>query len=196
MIVTLPIFPLPGILLFPGTLLPLHIFEPRYRLMMGYCQENDDEIGITAITNNSVIETVFGWGKIISRESLSDGRSNIIVQGMGIAKIARFKTHEPFIIANVEIKGNSYSYLVTDEFKIILEEIIRLTKKHLLALEADDSFIIDLEKLRTHPFPIDIITSFLQLDFHFKQDILATEDVFEKSIKLLNCLKNLVKEQY
>ncbi|HNO22701.1 MAG TPA: LON peptidase substrate-binding domain-containing protein, partial [Leptospiraceae bacterium] len=59
MIATLPIFPLSGVLLFPGTYLPLHIFEPRYRLMMDYCLENDNEIGITSYRDSNLIEPVF-----------------------------------------------------------------------------------------------------------------------------------------
>ncbi|MDX1960595.1 MAG: LON peptidase substrate-binding domain-containing protein [Leptospiraceae bacterium] len=194
MISTLPIFPLPSVILFPGTVLPLHIFEPRYRLMMDYCMENDDEIGITSINEKSEIESIFGWGRIITREALPDGRSNILVQGMGIAKLVRFQTHEPFIIANVEKRENGYSHLRMTEFIEILDNIIRLTRKYLDEMKADISFIQDLERIRNHPFPIEVITSFLSLDHEYKLDILATEDPFEKAIKLFASVKNLVRE--
>lgn len=199
MIATLPIFPLSGVLLFPGTYLPLHIFEPRYRLMMDYCLENDNEIGITSYLDSNLIEPVFGWGKIIKRDPFPDGRSNIIISGLGIAKLVRFKTVEPFIIASVEKRPNSYQHLHTVEFRTVLLEILNLTRQHLLvnyALNSENasaSAADDLEKLKKHPFPIDVITSFLRLDFNSKLDILTCEDDYEKAEKLLFYLKNLIK---
>lgn len=199
MIATLPIFPLSGVLLFPGTYLPLHIFEPRYRLMMDYCLENDNEIGITSYRDSNLIEPVFGWGKIIKRDPFPDGRSNIIVNGMGIAKLVRFKTVEPFIIASVEKRPNSYQHLHTVEFRTVLLEILNLTKQHLLVSDAGfnsdgsgASAAEDLEKLKKHPFPLDVIASFLRLDMNSKLDILTCEDDYEKAEKLLFYLKNLI----
>jgi ATP-dependent Lon protease len=195
MIATLPIFPLPGIQLFPGAFLPLHIFEPRYRLMMDYCLENDDEIAVTSIKSNFEIEPVFGWGKIIQRDVLPDGRSNILIQGYGVAEIVRYKSQEPFIIASVEKRSNSFSHLQREEYREVLIEILRLTRKHLQYMEAEEEFIEELGKLRNHPFPVDIITSFLEFESSYKQEILACEDPYEKASKLLHNLMNLIKEQ-
>src|SRR3972149_10805854 len=46
--VHLPIFPLPAVL-FPGATVPLHIFEPRYREMVGRCLEHDEPFGVVLI---------------------------------------------------------------------------------------------------------------------------------------------------
>lgn len=195
MIATLPIFPLPGIQLFPGAFLPLHIFEPRYRLMMDYCVENDDEIAITSIRSDFEIESVFGWGKIVQRDILPDGRSNILIQGYGVAEIVRYKSQEPFIIASVEKRPNQFGHLNRIEYREILIEILRLTRMHLKYMEAEEEFIEELGKLRNHPFPVDIITSFLELDFKLKQEILSCQDPYDKASKLLYSIKSLIKEQ-
>jgi ATP-dependent Lon protease len=194
MIDTLPIFPLKGVLLFPGTYLPLHIFEPRYRSLVNYCIENDDEIGITSYFNKTEIQPIFGWGKIVKKEFLRDGKSNIVIQGMGIAKIIRFKVHEPFIIANVEKKLNDLSYLKSDEFHIILDEIIDLAIKHFMNLEVDKDFLDDIDKIREHNFPLDILASFLDLDPSNKLDILINENPFDKAKLLMFYLNKLLKE--
>lgn len=195
MIATLPIFPLPGLILFPGSYLPLHIFEPRYRLMLNYCMENEEEIGITSLKKDESIETVFGWGKIVQRDSLPDGRSNIIIQGKGISKLQRYKTQEPFILALVEKRPNRYSHLSKVEFRQVLQEIIRLTRIHLQNMEAEANFLSELDKLKVHPFPIDLITSFLELKYEWKQEILSCEDPYERAILLVRFLSNLIKEQ-
>jgi len=195
MIATLPIFPLPGLILFPGSYLPLHIFEPRYRLMLNYCLENEEEIGITSLHSDSSIEPIFGWGKIVEREQFPDGRSNIMIFGKGVGKLLRYKTKEPFIIALVEKRENHFSHLKKVEFRQVLQEIIRLTKIHLKNLDSEEILFDELEKLKSHPFPIDLITSFLDLRYEWKQEILSCEDPYEKALLLIRFLSNLIKEQ-
>ncbi|HZS60184.1 MAG TPA: LON peptidase substrate-binding domain-containing protein [Gemmatimonadaceae bacterium] len=81
----LPLFPLP-LVLFPGVPLPLHIFEPRYRIMLADCLEGDREFGI-AFRPDGVAERDLPSGHIgcvahiESTELLPDGRSNVIVRG-------------------------------------------------------------------------------------------------------------------
>ena len=195
MIDTLPIFPLQSVFLFPGTLLPLHIFEPRYRLMLEYCMENDEEMAITNIRRSGEIEPIFGWGKVIKRESLTDGRSNIVLQGMGVAKLIRYKSQEPFIIASVEKRENDFSHVGTGEYAQKLDQVLYLTKKHLINLKADDTFLNDLEKLREHPFPIDVIASFLDINPKIKKEILVMQDQISRADIIINFLTNKLKEE-
>lgn len=195
MIDTLPIFPLQSVFLFPGTVLPLHIFEPRYRLMLDYCLENDEELGITSIKANGEIENLFGWGRVIKREPLPDGRLNIILQGMGIAKLVRYKSQEPFIIANVEKRENDFSHLGTSEYSEKVDQILELTKRHLQNLQADESFLKDLEKLKEHPFPIDVIASFLDINTRVKKEILVMENQVSRADILISFLMNKLKEE-
>ena len=79
----LPIFPL-GVVLFPGTPLPLHIFEPRYRQMLADCLAGDRRFGITpAGTDDELPEpgTVGCIAEVRVNQELPDGRSNIVVLG-------------------------------------------------------------------------------------------------------------------
>jgi Lon protease-like protein len=79
----LPIFPL-SVVLFPGTPLPLHIFEPRYRKMLADCLDGDRRFGITPAAPEHEIPkpgTVGCVAEIRVNQELPDGRSNIIVLG-------------------------------------------------------------------------------------------------------------------
>jgi Lon protease-like protein len=79
----LPIFPL-SVVLFPGTPLPLHIFEPRYRRMVGDCLAGDRRFGITPTGKDDRMPepgTVGCIAEIRVNQELPDGRSNIIVFG-------------------------------------------------------------------------------------------------------------------
>jgi Lon protease-like protein len=104
----IPIFPLPGVVLFPETLLPLHIFEPRYRTMIASALEGDRLIGMTMIDPRSdpagdapPVLPVGGAGVIVEHERLDDGRFNIILQGRFRFRIVREEPSSPYRAAAV-----------------------------------------------------------------------------------------------
>ncbi|MCB1159005.1 MAG: LON peptidase substrate-binding domain-containing protein [Leptospiraceae bacterium] len=193
MLSILAIFPLPGLILFPGTYLPLHIFEPRYRLMLDYCTESDYEIGITALHPGGDIETIFGWGKIIDIETLPDGRSNILVEGLGIANIENYDSKDPFIIANVKKQENELSHLNSEDFQILLNKLINQCRQYLHKVGIETIFIDELLKLKLHSFPIEFMTSILNINFDVKNDIFLTKDGMEKAYKLEKVIETLLK---
>jgi Lon protease-like protein len=87
---TIPIFPLPNVVLFPNVFLPLHIFEPRYRDMIADALEEDRIIGMVLLRpgwesdyeGRPPIYPVGCAGLITHAERLSDGRYNIVLQGL------------------------------------------------------------------------------------------------------------------
>jgi Lon protease-like protein len=87
-----PIFPLPGALLFPRTQLPLHIFEPRYRAMVRDALASDGLIAMIQPKEQSEPPALFEVGcigRIASSDELADGRFNIVLEGLGRFRIAR-----------------------------------------------------------------------------------------------------------
>jgi Lon protease-like protein len=91
---TLPLFPLP-VVLFPGVMLPLHIFEPRYRRMLGDCLAEDRRFGLVFLPEGTAERELprghVGCIAYIERaEELPDGRSNIAVSGEERFALARF----------------------------------------------------------------------------------------------------------
>ncbi|PJZ51714.1 LON peptidase substrate-binding domain-containing protein [Leptospira adleri] len=196
---TVPIFPLPEIILFPGTYLPLHIFEPRYRLMLDYCMESGEELAVAPIlpaksrtpSKHPEIETVFGWGKIIRRDPLPDGRSNILLEGKGIAKLIDYETVEPFRVARIEKIEPDFEYLKDEDFRKTFERLLFMTKRILLSEGAGEDLILRMNELMTHPFPIDFIASILNFEFSKKQEILVDPDPMEKTKILLEIVEEL-----
>jgi len=107
--VRIPIFPLPGVVLFPGTLLPLHIFEPRYRAMVSRALAGERIIGMAMLSGSEApvdppaIVPVGGAGRIVEQEELEDGRFNIILEGIYRYRILREELSAPYRSAVVEI---------------------------------------------------------------------------------------------
>jgi len=85
----IPLFPLPNVVLFPRVLLPLHIFEPRYREMVKDAAAGDELIGMILLRDEerpggggSDLYSVGCAGRIVRKVDLPDGRSNILLQGV------------------------------------------------------------------------------------------------------------------
>ncbi len=94
----LPIFPL-GVVLFPGTLMPLHLFEPRYRQMLTDVREGDRRFGIIpAIPGVAERDLPAGRmgcvAEITDVELMPDGRANIIVMGRERFALDAFVEHD------------------------------------------------------------------------------------------------------
>lgn len=108
--VKIPLFPLPGVVLLPGTILPLHIFEPRYRAMVADALEGDRAIGMAMMKpgwersgDTPPIFPVGGAGRIVEAEHLPDGRYNIVLEGEFRYRVVEESPPAPYRIANVDL---------------------------------------------------------------------------------------------
>lgn len=88
-----PVFPLPGLVLFPGQRLPLHIFEPRYRAMVRDLVGSPAPYMAVACILSDATEpvppfcAVAGLGRLVSHQRLADGRFNILLEGVGRVRL-------------------------------------------------------------------------------------------------------------
>lgn len=106
----LPIFPLPRTVFFPGSLLPLHIFEPRYRAMIRHCLDSHHAMAITLILDGAddahgqpPIANVAGAGVITEATELPDGRFNILLRGEARVRLHELPFVAPFRRASAEV---------------------------------------------------------------------------------------------
>jgi ATP-dependent Lon protease len=97
----LPLFPL-NIVLLPGMLLPLHIFEDRYRLMIGECLERQGEFGIVYRETDRMRDV--GCAAAIKQvlRRYADGRLDILASGRGVFRIAELDDKKPYLQGRVE----------------------------------------------------------------------------------------------
>lgn len=86
----LPIFPLSQVQLFPGAMLPLYVFEPRYREMTAWCLENGGLMAIASLRpgyeadyqGRPPVRRIAGLGKIVAHRLNPDGTYNILLRGI------------------------------------------------------------------------------------------------------------------
>ncbi|HYB70782.1 MAG TPA: LON peptidase substrate-binding domain-containing protein [Candidatus Bathyarchaeia archaeon] len=95
--VVVPIFPLPDLTFFPRTILPLHVFEARYRAMVTDCLSRDRRLAVVGLKpgyessyeGKPEVYPITGVGRIVRWERLATGRFNLLVRGECRARIDR-----------------------------------------------------------------------------------------------------------
>ncbi|MDB5045319.1 MAG: peptidase [Deinococcus sp.] len=106
-----PLFPLPNLVLFPGQVLPLYVFEPRYRALLARVQETGEPFGIVRVRETSNesnlpfherVSKVGTYAHLMQAQGHEDGTSSIIVVGGDRFRIQDFDLSEPYLSAAVE----------------------------------------------------------------------------------------------
>ena len=132
----LPLFPLPDVVLFPQEVLPLHIFESRYRIMLQSVLETDSMFGVIKLdptTKN--IAKIGCCAQVIKHHTAEDGRSNIITLGQQRFQVLEIVRSTPFCSAMVTwINDDNIDNLqkldsLKDSVTEALSDVINLTGK-------------------------------------------------------------------
>ncbi|GGR09072.1 LON peptidase substrate-binding domain-containing protein [Deinococcus ruber] len=111
----IPLFPLPDLVLFPGLVLPLYIFEPRYRALLARVRQTGEPFGIVRIVESAELsdlenpkplqERVAMFGTLAHLRDVTmhdDGTASIVVVGGERFYIEDFDTSTPYLSANVQ----------------------------------------------------------------------------------------------
>jgi hypothetical protein len=103
----LPLFPLNNVVLFPGMKLPLHIFEERYRAMIGACSRDDAPFGVLLIKEGQEVGEpahpfpIGTTARITQVQQLEDGRMNISTQGERRFEVVEIIQQVPHLVGRV-----------------------------------------------------------------------------------------------
>jgi ATP-dependent Lon protease len=120
----LGLFPL-EIVLLPGELVPLHIFEPRYRELIGECLDEDGEFGLLFADDRGVRELGTRARVVEVVERFDDGRLNIVVAGGERFRVLERTSGRTYQTAEVESVEDDEDELVPEE----VERVRRLYRR-------------------------------------------------------------------
>jgi Lon protease-like protein len=190
---TLPIFPLPNVVLFPNVFLPLHIFEPRYRTMVSDALRGDRIIGMVLLRpghegeyeGRPPVFPIGCAGVITHTDPLNDGRFNIVLRGL-----------ERFRITDEEA-GRTYRMAHIDSLPEIVPEDHRgELRRHRHRLEA--LLAVAIERAGAEPrFPpavpdedlVNALAQYIELDPLERQALLEREGVLARCRALIELLE-------
>ena len=195
-----PLFPLPNAVLFPRAVLPLHIFEPRYRAMVGDVLAGERLIAIALLLpghedlhriNKAPINPVTCVGRILNHEQLEDGKYNIVLQGLCRARIRQERADGTYREAMME-------RMISREAET--DSIHHSLREHLHSSISGDAFrdITVTEKLKTllsTDLPLGAVTDLVAYaivqDVEVKQSLLEQLDVVERVEQLVAEIETL-----
>lgn len=198
--VDIPIFPLPNVTFFPQTLLPLHVFEPRYRKMTANCLAGDRLMGVTLLKEGwqkdyfgrPPICKTFGVGKIVDYEQLADGRYNIMLEGLFRARLVeeyptkQYRTARAQVIQDPAIDGcRAQVSQMMKELQMLTSRVSTLMPSMREAIQG---------ALGAHPHPLIIanqIAAALVLDAYDRQSILEQDEPLRRLQLILIQLRAL-----
>lgn len=106
------VFPLPNVVLFPGSAVPLHVFEPRYRAMVADALLGERVLALALLkpgyeplyhTLRAPIHAVVGLGRIVDSASIDDGTYNIVLRGEARATVREEFAGRPYRFARIDV---------------------------------------------------------------------------------------------
>lgn len=195
----LPIFPL-GTVLFPGEILPLHIFEDRYKQMMRFAAENGNFFGLS-YRNDALVgrETppepgsVGCVAKIHAVMPLEEGRMNVISSGLVRYRVIDLHQLTPFVIARVEPFIDDLE--ADEDLAQILESMLDRCKKFLAAAQVLDESTMSGDDLPEDPEAFSLmIASALPIDNDAKQSLLEMTSTRSRLTRLRNHVVSALAE--
>jgi Lon protease-like protein len=197
---TLPIFPL-AIVLVPGELLPLHIFEERYKAMMTEALDGDRRFGLSYMPSAEVggdaapeIGSVGCVAQISAVVPLPEGRMNILAIGAARYIVRGYVSQEPFLVADIEmLSDDAGSELGVDDLANEVRDLFaRLTvAARTLSSEASDDTVPTLD---TEPESLSfLVAANVALDNDVKQRLLEMSDTRRRLEFLRDRLDGLVE---
>jgi len=181
-----PLFPLSSVVFFPNTLLPLHIFEPRYKEMVNAAIDNEKIIGMALLKpgwesdyyGNPDVYDVIGMGKIVSSEVFEDGKINIILYGLKRARIQEIITDRPYRLARVSIMDNNPD-TKDDIYRGKIEELIY--KWNLYLNEKQKAHRININTKLPLENLTDALAGFIFSNVFDKQRLLEETNVLKRA---------------
>jgi len=188
---SLPVMVLPGITLFPNALLPLYIFEPRYREMLEEALAAGRMVAMAMPRNEeeSDVEMIAGAGLVRACIRNDDGTSNLILQGVCRVKFTGWDQLSPYRIARVEELSSREGAHDDLESKVTqLHALCARFKEQ--GVELPSQFEAYLNQITNVGVITDLVASTLVADSRVRQMLLEEPEIPRRLEKLLAGLRS------
>jgi Lon protease-like protein len=198
-----PLFPLPDVVFFPKTLLPLHVYEPRYRTLASEALERDQAI-CTALLKPGWEADYYGSpevypvgcvGKIVQHQELPDGRFNITLQGETKVRIESSVRLKPYRIVRVSPVEEDLAWAQGERAAQEAGELIRLFRQ---VHEGQEPSLILAEMFGQHMSPESILNTVamhLNGEPELKEELLELDSLEKRYRSVLQILRNATTVQ-
>jgi Lon protease-like protein len=190
-----PIMVLPNAVLFPHSLLPLHIFETRYRQMLSHCLTGERmfsvaqaKTGVREPKGVDELRSVAGVGLIRACVGNENGTSNLVLQGLARVRILDWIQEEPFRIAEIELIESRINNAV--EADALSEKVKELCVRiQQLGLPLPPNLLDQMHQIDNPEILADVVGAAFVSDLAPRQQLLESQDVAERLRLLIQILR-------
>jgi Lon protease-like protein len=193
--------PLPNAILFPRVLLPLYIFEPRYKQMLADCLKGNRMFAVALLRKGWEKEAgspaphpIAGIGVIRTCVARPDGSADVILEGLARVRLAEYLRLRPYRLARVEPLKSSEEGEATQRAPL-LKTITQLARARArLGAGLPKSVLSALRSVRNADYLSDLVSYTLLDDFYEKQTMLEILDTNERLEKLVGLLQRKIEQ--
>ncbi len=187
----MPIMALTGVTLFPNALLPLYIFEPRYRQMLENVLAGDRIFAIGMVRPDTGEETIFpvaGAGLVRACVGQPDGTSQLVLQGLGRVRFDQFEQKEPYLVGRAtpmttEVDDDEACRLLRGELQEICTGLVSR------GIELPETFVRAAGELHDPAMLGDLFAQHLVRDPISSQEILSEPKLSARLRRLVLTLR-------
>lgn len=197
--VVVPLFPLPNVVLFPGALLPLHIFEERYRQMIKDALTGQRVIGMVLLQRgweknyegSPSVFTVGCAGEIVQEESLAEGRFNIVLHGISRFQLTREVSRGTLYRQGcIALLDNVAREEEKEPLEALRRKVLSLCTEILMEMKMTE--ILPYASSLTAAQLFDTAAFYLNMPVEKKQELLSELDLLKRGESLLSLLRERV----
>lgn len=195
----LPIFPLPLVLL-PNEVLPLHIFEPRFRMMLSDVEENYRMFGISrfepddAPEDRPLVGTVGCAAELRDVQRMPDGRSNILTSGVARYRIIDYlDLDKPYLTAEIEFFEDDKDETLLNEKADIVFELFERVAKAAFDIGGNRGQVPEIQRADPEALSF-LVTAAFNLDDAVKYEFLEMTSTLDRLDRLQNILVQAVEQ--
>ena len=198
----IPVFPLSNFIMFPGTTVPLNIFEPRYLQMVNESMKSHRMIGMIQPKKSGVLKKpdlyeIGCLGKITSFNETEDGRILIILNG-----VCRFKINSEInsdkLYRECEVKYNNFSNDISQKSNEVNFSDLKLIMENMKKFFKKQGYIVNLKDLEKKNLSqtLNDLSMASPFSLEEKQILLESLDINIRKEKMEQILNNYIKDEF
>jgi len=202
---TIPIFPLPNVVLFPDTYLPLHIFEPRYQEMVADTLKQEAYIGMALLQEGQLQEGQLQEGqlhdahgnpavcspgcvgRITTFRPLRDGCSDLILHGLSRYTIEEELPGKSYRRAKIAVPSHHPFQTIGDD--AARSTLVELAVRYLQARQVQEVCVFITRESIAETVLVNSLSSCLDLTPIEKQFLLESESLYQQTRRLIDLLR-------
>lgn len=192
---TIPIFPLPNVVLFPDTYLPLHIFEPRYQEMVADTLKQEAYIGMALLQEgqlhdahgNPAVCSPGCVGRITTFRPLRDGCSDLILHGLSRYTIEEELPGKSYRRAKIAVPSHHPFQTIGED--AVRSTLVELAVRYLQARQVQEVCVFITRESIAETVLVNSLSSCLDFTPIEKQFLLESESLYQQTRRLIDLLR-------